>query len=44
LDLTPYYEKDKKYIYPDEMSSNDLIKKIKIIKIDLKNLLYYKIE
>ncbi|MDG2416217.1 MAG: LptF/LptG family permease [Pelagibacterales bacterium] len=28
LDLTPYYEKGKKDIYPDEMSSKDLIKKI----------------
>ena len=34
LDLTPYYEKGIKDIYPDEMSSKDLIKKIMDNKID----------
>tara|TARA_B100001093_G_scaffold515661_1_gene592462 strand:+ start:810 stop:1910 length:1101 start_codon:yes stop_codon:yes gene_type:complete len=29
LDLTPFYEKDTKDIYPEEMSSRDLIKKIR---------------
>ncbi len=29
LNLTPYYEKDVKYIYADEVSSKDLIKKIR---------------
>ena len=34
LDLTPYYEKGIKDIYPDEMSSKDLIKKIMNNKTD----------
>jgi len=34
LDLTPYYEKGIKDIYPDEMSSKDLIKKIMDNKTD----------
>ncbi len=34
LDLTPYYEKGIKDIYPDEMSSKDLIRKIMNNRID----------